>query len=210
MTCARPAALALAAILTLSVPDAEAAERTSPAFDCGRSIGKVEELICRDPGLAALDRRLTARFAAAVKSLRSAPDAKAAVKAVRSEQRGWISGRNECWKADNMRACAENAYLAREGALVATYLLDTPVSEAAFVCNANPADAFDAAFFGTALPSVRVERGDTVMAGTLVPTASGARYALPFGRSLWLKGDEAVLVWPEGQEHVCRRAPGSG
>ncbi|MEO1317268.1 MAG: MliC family protein [Pseudomonadota bacterium] len=202
------ATLLLAVGMLASAGPGEAADETAPAFDCGRAFGDVEEMICGDPALAALDRRITRRFANAVRSLRQGEDAKAAVKALRAEQRGWISGRNECWKAEDMRSCTEDAYLTREGELTATYLLESPVATASYACNDNPADAFDAAFFETALPSVRVERGDSIATGSLAPSASGSRYALPFGRELWIKGEEATLVWPEGEQNTCRRIAG--
>ncbi|MEL6575978.1 MAG: MliC family protein [Pseudomonadota bacterium] len=198
--------LAIATVLST----ARAAEETGPAFDCGRAFGKVEELICDDAALAALDRRITKRFAAAVKGLRAGADGKEAVAALRSEQRGWISGRNECWKAGDMRSCTESAYLMREGVLVATYMLDAPTATQRYQCNGNPADEFVVSFYATELPSVRVERGDTVDAGSQVPSGSGARYALSFGKALWIKGDEAELVWPEGQDNACAVAPGGG
>ncbi|MEL6767781.1 MAG: MliC family protein [Pseudomonadota bacterium] len=203
-------ALLLALGLAISISPAEAADESGPAFDCGRSFGKVEELICDDAGLAALDRRITKRFAEAVKALRGGADGKEAVATLRAEQRGWISGRNECWKADDLRSCTESAYLTREGFLVATYMLGEPAATARYTCNANPADEFFAFFYDTELPSVRVERGDSIDAGTQIPSASGARYALSFGKALWLKGDEAQLVWPEGQENACRTAARDG
>ncbi|MEM9765762.1 MAG: hypothetical protein AAF968_25230, partial [Pseudomonadota bacterium] len=169
--CAIFSMLAVAIVLS----SARAAEETGPAFDCGRAFGKVEELICDDAALAALDRRITGRFAAAVKSLRAGADGKEAVATLRSEQRGWISGRNECWKAGDIRSCTESAYLMREGVLVATYMLDEPTATQRYQCNGNPADEFFAFFYATELPSVRVERGDSVDAGSLIPSGSGAR-----------------------------------
>ena len=31
-------------------------------------------------------------------------------KMLKAEQRGWIKGRNDCWKSDDMRGCVANEY----------------------------------------------------------------------------------------------------
>jgi uncharacterized protein len=64
-------------------------------------------LICADPGLAALDVEL-ARLYRAV----SAQTTGEKLKALRTYQRGWIKGRNDCWKAVvvGVRACVEASY----------------------------------------------------------------------------------------------------
>ena len=63
-----------------------------PAFFCTKARGQVEQLVCKDAALAALDRKLDEVFKAAL-----ARDNMPAI--LGAEQRGWIGGRNECWKA---------------------------------------------------------------------------------------------------------------
>ncbi len=180
----------------------------APSFDCAKASGTVEELICADADLAALDRVLAVRYSAALDATRGLDaGAEAAQNGLRTEQRGWIKGRNECWKADDPRACVEAAYLMREGDLVARWILQEPVATTFWTCG-SPANELVTMFFDTRLPSVRFERGDTVDTGTLVPTGSGSRYAGSFGRSLWIKGDEAT--WreadPDGTTFTCTAA----
>ena len=68
-----------------------AALAANPAFDCGQAApGSIEEMICKDDGLAALDRRLAAVYRSA---LRKAANERPPV--LRVEQRGWTKGRNE-------------------------------------------------------------------------------------------------------------------
>ena len=83
------------------------ARRGAPSFDCAKASGQVEELICSDPELAALDVEL-ARLYKAV----SAQTTGQKLKALRTYQRGWIKGRNDCWKAVavGVRACVEASY----------------------------------------------------------------------------------------------------
>ena len=83
------------------------ARRAAPSFDCSKASGQVEELICSDPELAALDVEL-ARLYRVV----SAQTTGQKLKTLRTYQRGWIKGRNDCWKAVGVgvRACVELSY----------------------------------------------------------------------------------------------------
>ncbi|MEM0949328.1 MAG: MliC family protein [Pseudomonadota bacterium] len=177
-----------------------------PSFDCSRAASSAEEAICADPELARLDRLLADRFAQALAAARAldvgAAEAEADLKAY---QRGWIGGRDECWKSDDLSACIADAYLDRDGALTAQWMLE-PAGETVFwTCGGNPANEVVTTFFATERPSVRFERGDTVDTGALRRTASGARYEGSFGRSIWIKGDEAQYrdPDPDGTEWSC-------
>ncbi|MFC6760770.1 lysozyme inhibitor LprI family protein [Sulfitobacter porphyrae] len=111
------AALALCPIAALA--------QDGPAFDCAKAESSAETLICEDAGLAALDRRLADRFAAALAVSEGLDaDAEETTRTLRAMQRGWISGRDECWKEPDLRACIETEYLRREAELVAEFLLD--------------------------------------------------------------------------------------
>jgi uncharacterized protein YecT (DUF1311 family) len=83
------------------------ARRDAPSFDCSKASSQVEELLCSDPELAALDVEL-ARLYKAV----SAQTTGQKLKTLRTYQRGWIKGRNDCWKAvgAGARACVEASY----------------------------------------------------------------------------------------------------
>ena len=197
----RRLAVALAVTFAAGAP-AFAAD--GPSFDCAKADSEAEELVCSDPKLAALDRRLAERYAAAL-AVAEGLDAGAdsAVADLKATQRGWIGGRNECWKADDKRACVEAAYLTREGELVAGFMLEAPTGTARWMCGGNPANELYAAFFDTELPSVRLEYGDSIDTGSLSRTGSGSRYDASFGRYIWMKGDEATFVWTEGEEQTC-------
>jgi uncharacterized protein YecT (DUF1311 family) len=182
-----------------------------PSFDCARAESSAEALVCEDAELAALDLLVAERYAAAL-SVAEGLDAGAqqAVDDLRTYQRGWIKGRDDCWKADDLRACVEAAYLRREGELVAQWLLEEPTRTAFWSCGGNPANEVVTMFFATTLPSVRFERGDTIDTGSLVPTASGERYEGAFGRFIWIKVDEATYREPDpdGTEYQCVLASG--
>jgi len=176
-----------------------------PSFDCGKADGSVEELICAHADLAALDQRMSRTYQNALKAAEAldagAEDAAAELRAM---QRGWIKGRNDCWKADDLKSCVESAYLDREGALVAAWLLQPAVAIVSYTCEDNPANEVTAFFFDTQKPSIRVEYGDGIKTGTLQPAASGSNYSLAFGGSFWSKGSEAIFEWVEGEAQSCR------
>lgn len=177
-----------------------------PSFDCAKAGTSAEEMVCADADLARLDRLVADRYAAAMAAAR-ALDAGAdeAEAELRAYQRGWIKGRDECWKADDQRACVEASYQRREAELVATWMLEEPTNTAFWTCGGNPANEVVTMFFDTDLPSLRFERGDSIDVGVLTRTASGARYDGSFGRFIWMKGNEATYrdPDPDGTEYQC-------
>ncbi|MDM8166129.1 MliC family protein [Roseovarius sp.] len=176
-----------------------AGAQEGPSFDCGEAGRTAEEMICADAGLAALDRRVAGRYAAALEA------AGGEAAELRAYQRGWIKGRDECWKAEDQRACVEGEYLRREAELVARWMLEAPTGTAVWACGGNPANEVVTMFFDTELPSLRFERGDSVDTGVQVMAASGAKYEGSFGRSIWMKGDRATYREPDpdGTSYEC-------
>lgn len=172
-----------------------------PAFDCAKAQGEVEQLICSDASLAALDRKLDEVYQAAT--------AKATGKLVtqlRAEQRGWIKGRNDCWKAngqptwitatwtvDTVRGCVEAQSRLRISELQAVWRL-VPPKTVFYVCQGNPANEVVASFFETDPATIRLERGDRTFTMWRVGTASPANYE---GRNVNLvhRGNEVQVNW---------------
>ena len=173
-----------------------------PTFDCAKAESSAEKLICDEPELAALDRRLADRFAAAVRVAEGLDvDAEATTKTLRAMQRGWISGRDECWKEPDLRACVETEYLRREAELVAEFMLEPPSETVELICGPR---ALTVETFPTALPGVRVEEGDSVYIGAqLAPDAPGTYYLRSAGGLVM--GDGAISVSDAyGEEHACQ------
>lgn len=96
---------ALAAGLCLTTVNASA---SSPSFDCAKATHDVEKLICSDAGLADLDRSLSSLYSTLLKHT---PESQQ--KGLKTEQRGWVKGRNDCWKSNDMRGCVASEYKAR-------------------------------------------------------------------------------------------------
>jgi uncharacterized protein len=166
-----------------------------PAFDCEKAEGEVEELICGDGDLAALDRGLDEVFKAAM----AAVDADRQ-KLLRAEQRGWIKGRNDCWKEGSVRGCVEANYRFRISELQAAYRLAPARGPFTYTCDDNPASEIEATFFKTDPPTARLERGDQQRTVWLVATGSGSRYE---GQNVifWAKRDEATVTWLDEKFH---------
>jgi len=187
---------AFSAFLLLTA--AQSFAQDGPSFDCDKAASTAEKLICAAAGLAFLDVQLAERFAAALNAAQNLDvGASEAESELRAIQRGWIKGRDECWKANDARECVELAYLRRDGELVALWLLEEPTGIAFWSCDGNPANEVVTYFFATELPSVRFERFDSVDAGSLTRTASGSRYEGSFGRFIWIKGEEATYRDPD-------------
>ena len=180
-----------------------------PSFDCAKAASSVETLICEDGELAQLDQSVAARYATALAAAQGLDaGADAAVAELRAFQRGWIKGRDECWKAGDMRACVADTMRRRDAELVALWMLEAPRATVFWACDGSPANEVVTQFFDTDLASVRIERGDTVDAGVQVRSASGARYVASFGREIWVKGDEATYQDPGSDPVTCRRQAG--
>lgn len=202
-TALRRAAIACALAMTSTGAALAGADARAPSFDCVRTAaGGIARLVCDDAALSALDRRLAEAYAAArTKAANEHPPTLAAT------QRGWIKGRDDCWKADDRRACVEEAYRLRTAELQARYRLLPPTATARYLCGGGPADEVVAVYFPTDPPSAVVERGDSVSMMFLQRSASGARYAGP-NESLWEHQGEARVQWGFGApEMTCARQP---
>ena len=181
---------AAAVLVLLGAAAAALASEQGPSFDCsGVEAGSVEALVCSDDGLAALDRTLAEVFAAAsAKALNEHPSV------LKAEQRGWIKGRDECWKSDDVRGCVAEAYRLRIAELQARYRLVPMIGPVTYQCGGQPANEVVVTFFETDPPTAIVERGDSSSLMFRQPAASGARYQ---GRneSFWEHHSEATLTW---------------
>lgn len=178
------------------------ADEAGPSFDCtGVEAGSIEALVCEDATLSALDRKLAEVYAAA-----SAKAGNEHPPVLKAEQRGWIKGRNECWKSDDKRACVTDEYRRRIAELQARYRLLPATGPVAFTCDGNPANEVIVTFFETDPPTLIAERGDSVSLMYRQPSASGTKYQ---GRneSFWEHQGEARITWGyDVQEMRCKKA----
>ncbi|PZQ64410.1 MAG: hypothetical protein DI570_05390 [Phenylobacterium zucineum] len=188
--------------IVMALAGSAAPALAAPSFDCRKATGQIQPLICRTPELATLDQRLAQVFATAQPKTDAAGRAR-----LRTEQRGWIKGRDDCWKADDKPACVKDAYVRRIAELQATYRLAPAIGPARFQCDGNAAKEVVVTFFGTDPPTAVAEFGDRTSLMYAAPSGSGARYV---GRNeqFWEHQGEARVIWGYGApEMVCRKAP---
>ncbi len=190
--------------LLLVVPVAAGAQ-DGPTFDCGKAESSAEKLICEDTALAALDRRLAGRFEAALAAATGLDaGAKEAEDTLRATQRGWIKGRDECWKEPELRTCVETEYLRREAELVARFLLEDAAEITELMCG-DGARALTLYQFATELPGIRVEEGDGVFVGALrAADTPGTYYVGQWGAVVL--GEEPQVEDVYGDKTACRVA----
>ena len=172
-----------------------------PAFACTKAQGEVEKLICSDASLAALDRTLDEVYKAASAKAKG----KLATR-LREEQRGWVKGRNDCWKANGretwitatwtvntVRGCVDAQYRLRTSELQAVWQL-LPPKTVSYGCQNNAANEVVANFFATDPPTIRLERGDRTVTLWRVGSTGAGKYE---GQNVSLvqQGSELAVSW---------------
>ncbi|WP_429067936.1 MliC family protein [Aeromonas bestiarum] len=179
----------------------------TPSFDCAKAAGAAETLICKDAALAALDNELATLYPKALANL--SPEQ---LKTEKAMQRGWIKGRNECWKDEDLRQCVEENYQQRITELQikgGQLIVPTPVD---YQCGKNV--TLSTYFYNDAkrpAAVINLSEGDSqqqVLAYE-APSASGARYEGQ-NLSLFTKGDEASLERYGQPTLSCTEIPTKG
>ncbi len=185
---ATPALAVLTLLVGLTAGPAGAAD--GPSFDCAKvEDGSIAKLVCDDPGLSAQDRTLASVYAAASKiAVTQKPNT------LKAEQRGWVKGRDDCWKETDKRACVAEAYTRRIAELQARYRLVDHKGPVFLACDGDPRNEVVVTFFATEPATLIAERGDETSLMFQVAAASGTRYE---GRneSLWEHQGESTVVW---------------
>ena len=130
-------------------------EALSPSFDCSAvSEASIESMICQQPDLAQLDNQLSNVYQQA---LNKAENSSRELKAM---QRGWLKGRDDCWKSNDKPQCIKESYQQRIAELQARYRLVDSDGPLRFICDNNPKNEFIVTFFHTEPRTLIAERGD--------------------------------------------------
>ena len=197
-------------LMLLAVP-ASAAE---PSFDCAKAEHEVETLICADERLAALDREVARLYALA----RTGPnmDEERAAR-LAAWQRGWIKGRNDCWKAgpeaaEKIACTAAETMIRilelRQGYFDARQEDDAGISGGPLAVACEGWDVGLGFAWAVTDPGMAaVQWMDATVALEQAMAASGVRYVGRYWAGeveLWTKGDEAMLTIPGRERMTCR------
>jgi uncharacterized protein len=160
------------ALLCMAITGAAWADTSLPTFDCTKVKGAIETLICNDPELAALDHKMDGVFKRA-----AAKNTGANLRALAASQRGWIKGRNDCWKAQDKKQCVIESYNIRMAELQITNGLVMAPTAVSFVCNEDASVPFFATFYNDLDPPAAViTYGSDQTIAIAAPAASGSRY----------------------------------
>ena len=177
------------------------ASAAPPSFDCAKTHSAAEQLVCQDAGLAALDNELAALYPKAMSQLSAEQQ-----KTEKAMQRGWIKGRNECWKESDSRQCVEESYQLRITELqIKGGQLRAP-SPVDYQCDGGI--RLSTYFYNEAKrPAAVINLSEGAQQSQVLafeaPSASGARYE---GQNLTLltKGNEARLERYDQAARQCR------
>ncbi|WP_429041527.1 MliC family protein [Aeromonas media] len=177
------------------------ASAATPSFDCTKAHSAAEQLVCQDAGLAALDNELATLYPKAMNQLSAEQQ-----KTEKAMQRGWIKGRNECWKESDSRQCVEESYQLRITELqIKGGQLRVP-SPVDYQCDGGI--RLSTYFYNEAKrPAAVINLSEGTQQSQVLafeaPSASGARYE---GQNLTLltKGNEARLERYDQAARQCR------
>lgn len=175
----------------------------TPSFDCNEAqLNSSEIKVCKDPRLSVLDRKLNQVFRAAKFKVEETK-----LPIIKAEQRGWIKGRDDCWKAEDQQRCVYESYLFRIAELQAWYRLVPRSGPVRYLCDGTPNNEVAATFFETDPPTLIAEYQDSAALMYIQPSGSGARYQ---GRNetFWEHQGEAMITWGyDAPEMRCKIMP---
>ena len=179
----------------------------TPSFSCAKAEGAAVKAVCSDDTLAALDRETARLYGLARASPDLSPQRKNELTAM---QRGWIKGRDDCWKASDLKACIRDAYVIRIAELRAGYKGarakgGVSIGPVPVTCPGSP--AMNATFLNVEPSLAYLAGGDQSLVITIARSGSGAKYTAqhPQGEAIfWQKGPEAIVQMPGGKEQSCR------
>lgn len=162
---------ALTGLLLLAGAATAARAAEGPSFDCRKTVGSIQPMVCQDAALSALDRQLAKVYGQALaKAKQERPPRLVA------DQRGWVKGRDDCWKAEDKRACVEESYVRRIAELQVRYRLLPGRGPIRLTCDGDPRNEVMVTHFATTPATLEAERGDQVSLMFQQPSGSGILY----------------------------------
>ncbi|MEJ8856932.1 MliC family protein [Variovorax robiniae] len=209
MTLARTRTLSVATLPIMLLASAQAFA-ASPSFSCAKASGAAEEAICKDDMLAALDRE-NARVYSLARGMPGLDPWKR--NQLIAMQRGWIKGRNDCWKSEDAKACVRDAYMMRIAEIRGGYAAarakgGVSIGPVSVKCQGTA--AMNATFVNVDPQLAYLGGGDTGFVMTIDRSGSGAKYTGKTAQgeaTFWQKGPEAMVQLPGGKDMTCNVGP---
>ncbi|PSS58146.1 MliC family protein [Pseudomonas sp. BBP2017] len=182
--------------LTCLLPIGTALAAEGPSFSCDKAEG-VALKVCQSPQLSKLDRDLAALY----KRVLGQADSDSQ-KQLKATQRGWIKGRDECWKASDVDACVLEQYQVRMVKLQIQSGAVLVPAAVEFDCN-DGSMPFTAVFYNQLEPRAAVlTYGSDQAIALALPSGSGSKYGAQ-GVEFWEHQGEAKVKW-YGAELTCQ------
>ena len=179
----------LSAVSALAASAGAFAQGAQPSSDCSRAASVVEQTVCGNDALTALDGRLADVYASASKA--ASADQKNRLAA---DQQHWLNERAACGKSEDRPGCIKERYLQRIADLQAQFKLVPSHGPFRFVCNGNANMVLVAQYFETDPASARFTYDGRTVTAFIQRSGSGARYGGP-SVSYWEHQGEASVVW---------------
>lgn len=199
----RPLVFAALTLSALCGNAAKPAVNVGDGVDCKQARdGSMAALVCSDPELLALDKALGDVYRQALsKAARQKPNT------LKAEQRGWVKGRDDCWKSPAQRECVAEQYRNRTAELQARYRLVTFNGPVHFACNGDARNELVVYFFDTQPASLIAERGDQ-QSFMLQQFKAGGQTFVGRNEQVLLRGEKALVRWGfDAPEMSCSRLP---
>jgi uncharacterized protein len=169
----------------------------APYFDCDPAdVASVRALICRNDGLALLDRRLAEAWTAGLEKRGSAGAEPAALEALRREQAEWLGYRDDCWASRDVSVCTRLRYLERIAEVQVAFELVASGGPEQWRCGESAEPTFVLTVFDTDPRAARIERGDRTGIVRVVRSPGGTKWGGEGGSFFWARGDVARAWWP--------------
>lgn len=180
------------------------AAMAQPSFDCSKAESSAEEAVCASPALSAMDVETARLFDLALHGPNMTMER---ADELRAYQRGWIKGRDECWKSDDLTTCIRDEYALRIDALRTGYAdaraePGASTGPYAYVCEGIDA-AISATYVQAGDPVVVLRWLENARVLPIAISASGARYATD-DMEFWTKGPDGTLTL-DGTAHTCQQ-----
>jgi uncharacterized protein len=176
-------------------PTVTSAAPASVAVDCGKPANAMQQLVCNDPQLSDLDRRLQTAYQQALARTGADPTA------LTSAQTSWTAARDGCGHNADVHTCVLEAYQTR---LVQLAIADPATAAPPVITYHCPADSgpLTAQFYNQLDPKTAVlnwQGNQQIL--FLLPSGSGARYGRQ-GSEYWEHQGEVTLDF-NGTKFVC-------
>lgn len=160
----------------------------SPSFDCSKATSNITTLICASNDLSELDNELAKVYSLAQNKAQNEHPS-----TLKAEQRGWIKGRDDCWKSNNKKQCVFNSYRHRIAELQARYQLIPVTLSSTYFCSGNLKNEVVINFFNT-LPKIAIaEYADSV--SVMYSQQNNENKYLGRNETLLIKDNIALITW---------------